>query len=217
MNYRQKRIASGISLYTMAKELGIDKNKYKEVESNNLSLTGDLLDKFMATLDRGKELNFNRLVKMKSVNEWLLSGQARKDMERMGYDQKSLAKALNCHYTYVCHALVRADASDDFKEELYDFLHNSLNKNLIVENKEGKKETKMLRRKKEKKNKVIVSDVLVSEPTTTTIFVDAAAEKGFKVVDVDKDARIKELELIVANREEEIKYLKETINRIFKI
>ena len=77
MNYRQKRIASGISLYTMAKELGIGKNKYKEVEKNNLSLTGELLDKFMATIDKAKELNFNRLVKMKKVDEWLASGQAR--------------------------------------------------------------------------------------------------------------------------------------------
>lgn len=214
MNYRQKRIASGISLYTMAKELGIGKNKYKEVENNNLSLTGELLDKFMATLDKAKELNFNRLVKMKKVEEWFTSGQARQDMEQMGYTQPTLAQALGAHNTYVNKALIGKErVSEDFKEEMYDYLHNPLNKNLVVENKGRKKEKEMLRRKKEKKNNVIVSDVLVSEPTTTTIIVDAEVEK----IGIDKDAKIKELEQIVTNQEEEIKYLKETINRIFKI
>ena len=209
MNYRQKRIASGISLYTMAKELGIGKNKYKEVEKNNLSLTGELLDKFMATIDKAKELNFNRLVKTKKVDEWFTSGQARKDMEQMGYTQPTLAQALGTHNTYVNKALVGKErVSEDFKEEMYDYLHNPLNKNLVVENKGRKKEKEMLRRKKEKEN---------NDQITTNAYISMADIATEKTFGVDKDARIKELEDLVAKQDEEIKYLKETINRIFKI
>ena len=81
MNFKKKRLAAGISKYTMMKELGVDKNKYDKIESGKLQLSGNLLDKFMEVIKNSREINFNRQVKLEKINQWIQSGEIKKSIE----------------------------------------------------------------------------------------------------------------------------------------
>lgn len=198
MNYKKKRKSVNISQYTMAKHLGIDKKTYADMENNNLELSGEYLDKFMDVINNAREINFNRDVKLVEIRNWVTSGQALKDMENYGYTQTELAKKLGVVHSYVNH-LVRdkSDVSDDFREEVYDFLHNPFNKNV--------------REEKATTNEKIVEET----PKETKIISEPIKIVG--EVNEDKEEKIKRLEKENARLELDNLFLKESIKRLFKI
>lgn len=140
MNYKSKRVSAGIGTYTMAKELGVDEEKYKNLERGKLELKGQLLEKFMQTIGKAKEIKFNRMDKMHEINEWVNSGQAAIDVKNTGYSQVEIGNLINASNSAICHLLKDKRGSDDLKEKLYDFVTNPLNKK--VEDKKDRKEIK---------------------------------------------------------------------------
>lgn len=141
MNYKKKRTKSGLSTFTIAKELGIPEEKYKLVEQGKLNLEKDLLDKFLDIVRRSKEINFNKEAKIIEINEWLRNGQAEKDIKKSGYNKSELSEKLGFNFGYVSHLLKNPDksVSNDFKEKLYDFVQNPLNKKIFDEEIKKKK------------------------------------------------------------------------------
>lgn len=133
MNYRGKRIRKKISIYTMARELGISKEKYKEVEDGLRNLEGSFMTKYLEVLKNAEEIRLNRIQKMYDVNEWIETKQAEEDMNKMGYDTQSLAECLNVTRASIYNLIAGRKVSDDLKEECYDFLHNIMNKQIIKE------------------------------------------------------------------------------------
>lgn len=156
MNYRQKRYKANLSVYTVARELGISYEKYLEVDKGERDLAGKYVDKFCEVLDRAKEINFNRKQKLRNIEEWIASGQIKEDMAKMGYSQSSLAKAIGIKQPTISSIIsTPSSASDDSKERIYDFLHDSINKNIKTE-----------------KPKVKPVEVISAEPTVTEITED---------------------------------------------
>ena len=141
MNYKFKRNQKRISMYTMAKKLGVDVTKYKKMEQGLVALEGELLDKFHDVLDHAKEINLERSIKIRKIDEWISSGGMKKAMKDMGYNQMQLAKKLDTVQTTISKvALGKESVSDDMKEMVYDFLNNPFNKNFKEPEKKAKKE-----------------------------------------------------------------------------
>lgn len=149
MNYKKKRIKSGLSIYTIAKELGIDENRYKKLEQGKVHLEYEKLEKFLDVIRRSKEILFNRKVRLTEIDEWIRNGNAEKDMKAMGYNQKELSNALGYTDSYV-NGVFRnfKKASDDFKEKMYDFLKDPFNKKIIDKEIKDKEEISTVIRNK---------------------------------------------------------------------
>lgn len=131
MNYRQRRNHANLSIYTVAKELGISYEKYMEVDRGERNLEGNMVNKFIDIIKRAKEIKFSRAIKMQEVDEYIASEQAKTDLKKMGYSQISLADELGLTQGAVCNAMKNRKTSDDTKERIYDFLHEPLNKKIV--------------------------------------------------------------------------------------
>lgn len=140
MNYKSKRNRVGLSAYTVAKELGIDYRTYLEVDNGKRPLEGEYIDKFMNILNNAKEIKFNRLERMKKINEWFDSGKALERCREYGFSGASLGRELGLTQGCISMAINPDNkyhymTGDDTKEIIYDFLTNPFNKKIIIENK----------------------------------------------------------------------------------
>lgn len=163
--YQQRRVKAKISPYTMARELGISKEKYMEVDRGQRELEGELVDKFQDIIGRAKEIRLNRMQKMRDIYEWLDSKRALEDIKKMGYNATSLAKQLNISQPTISFLLSNKErVSDDLKEEVYDFLHNPMNKIISKPDKTIKKDDK-----KEEKQEVEEKQNVSEEPKEATV------------------------------------------------
>lgn len=235
MDYKVKRTSAKISVYTMAKELGVDEKTYRKLEKGIINLDGEQLQKFMDVINNAKEINFNRKMKMQEVNEWLTSGKAREDMEKMGYTQPTLAQELGCHNSYVNHTLKdEKSASDDFKEKMYDFLQNPFNKIDTIKKEvstRGNKPKKVVGKTECFKEEAVMDEkdhaidcaryYSIVNPSITMPNTDVEMvlplKKMEEVIGESKDARIAELEKQNKKLEAEVKYLKLAIRRMLQI
>ena len=135
LNYRKKRREAGISVYTMSKELGVDYDKYKEVERKKRPLEKEYLDKFLNTIENATEIRIKHIEKMAKVKEEIENGTLRQLVDDMGYSCTEVANALGITPTNISYAFQwgHANASEETRERLYDFLHNPFNKKIIEE------------------------------------------------------------------------------------
>lgn len=127
MTYRQKRHKAGLSVYTMAKQLGLSRQKYLEVDRGERELDGERLEKFNEIIKNAQMINIDRMQNVKIAREWVVSNDFKKKMKEYGYNYVQLAKMLG----YVPSTISWARAgkgSDDLMEEIYDFLHDTMNK-----------------------------------------------------------------------------------------
>ncbi len=189
MNFKKKRVEAKLSKYVMAKELGMDKAKYEKVEKGELELPSELIDRFLNITYNAKEIIFNRHNKLAKINEWILSGQIKKDIKDMGYEtSKELAAASGMNTSDISRTINNKSVCDDVKESIYDYLQNPLNK---------KTET-------QKAKKTMVEKKEENEMEKTIVKVDSE-----KQIDTLKD-EIKRLT-------EENNFLKNSIKRLFNI
>ena len=144
MNYKKKRVKSGLSTYTIAKELGIDWKKYQAVEEHNLALEGEYLNKFLNITDykNAKMIKFNRRQKLNDIKEFIKDGKLKDLMAKRGYNGMSLASTLDIDSNVIKRVLDGKEASDDTNEYVYDFLQNCLNANTEEVTEEPKVEEK---------------------------------------------------------------------------
>lgn len=131
MSYKSKRLRTGLSVYTVAKELGISEKTYREIEDKRRNLEGNMLDKFHEIIKQAKEIKFNRKQKMQEIDNWIKDGSMLNDIRKMNYTQKELADVLEMDQATISTvANNKRKCSDDLKEKIYDFLQNPLNKKL---------------------------------------------------------------------------------------
>ena len=137
MNYKKRRLKSGLSVFTIAKELGISEEIYKKVEQGRLNLEKGMLDKFLKITENSKEILFNRQAKMQEINDWLKNGQAEQDIKKLGYTKTELSKMLGYDGTYIDNVIRNFEKDKNFdkkaydiKEKIFDYVKNPLNKNI---------------------------------------------------------------------------------------
>lgn len=131
MNYKQKRNTKRLDTYTVSKLLGIDEKTYIEVEKGYRNLEGNLIDKFMDIMNNAKEIRFNNKQLEQDIDDWIESGEAKKDIKRMGYEQIEVAEKLNTAPSMISKTLVHPNnVQFSTKYKLYDFIKNPLNKNI---------------------------------------------------------------------------------------
>lgn len=130
MNYKSKRFKSGLSTYTLAKELGVSWKQYKDVENKKINLEGELLDKFLDTIKNAKMIKFNRKQKLMDIRTFIREGKLKDLMAKRNHNGFTLARELDITPQDVTDVLNMKHTSDDMIEYVYDFLNNPLNKNL---------------------------------------------------------------------------------------
>lgn len=130
MNIRQRRALKGLKAYTVAYELGIDYNKYMEIERGERQLGAEYLDKFMEILENAKEIKLNRMEKIKQMNEEFENGTMINLVKEMGYTHKSLGEELGMSQSSITNNLGNNARyiTEETRERIYDFLHNPINK-----------------------------------------------------------------------------------------
>ena len=134
MNYTIKRQAKRITFHTMCKELGIDKNTYKEVEEGLKNLEGKYLEKFNYVIKNAKLILMERKIKMIDIDKWYKENDLKQKAKEMGYNFIQLAAATGLSYPTLTRLSNKIEyCGDDVKEELYDFLNNGLNKKVKSE------------------------------------------------------------------------------------
>lgn len=135
MNYRQKRNQKRLSVYTVAKELGIDYDKYLEVERGLRPLEQEYVDKMQRVLENASTIKMNRNIKMAQIKQSILDGSLKKKMIDYGYTQKEIADILNMNSTSISYVFKEdsTNVSDDTIERVYDFLDDPMNKKIKLE------------------------------------------------------------------------------------
>lgn len=130
MNYKKRRIKAGIPFHTMVKELGISEEKYREVEEKRRRLEGELFDKYLSIIKRGKVIKFTLDDEIKKIDEWVKSGEFMQTAQKYGYgSQKDLAEALNIAQSTISTLINKPnEVGNDLKIKIYNFLHDPLNK-----------------------------------------------------------------------------------------
>ena len=211
MNFKKKRLAAGISKYTMMKELGVDKNKYDKIESGKLQLSGNLLDKFMEVIKNSREINFNRQVKLEKINQWIQSGEIKTAIEDYGYNQITLGAELGIGNSLINKIVNGLAGTDDNKEMIYDFLHNPLNKNT-------EPIKKVVRKPKTKKTKK-VEKVETAEISSNITEEQLSADFQPTQLDIEtaKDSYIRDLENQQIELYKDNEFYKECLKRLFKL
>lgn len=136
MNYRAKRNAYGLSIYTISSRLGIDYKSYLEVEKGLKNLDGDRLNKFQEILKNSHIIKLERAKKMSKVNKWFEDGLFNEYLQKLNYNQRTLAKMLGCSQPHLSNVVNGTSKSPDLLERIYDFLTDSLNANISKEKKE---------------------------------------------------------------------------------
>ena len=137
MNYfRKKRQEKGIKSSDMARMLGIDYNKYIEIDRGDRKMPTNLIDKFNEIISRGKnEIKLETLNNEKEINDWfekMSANNGRKLREKMYefniYQYKDLAELLGCKPCTISGYITKGkEASYNFKSKLYTFFQDELN------------------------------------------------------------------------------------------
>lgn len=138
MNYKKKRVKAGLSVYTMAKYMGISEKKYKEIEKKVRPLEGDLLDKFLKGIANAKQIKLDNRIRKIDIDAWFKDDKAKKAIKEYGYSQHDLSKELNIPQSTISKAFNNKEATDDVKEKIYDFLTNPINKTIETDLKDKK-------------------------------------------------------------------------------
>ena len=213
--YTRKRLGNKLSAYTVAKELGISRETYMEIEKGLKNLEGELLDKFNDIIARAKEINFNRMGKLQEVNKWFEDGEAIKALEKLGLTQYDLADALGisqCHVSYAVRNKTRIRngkkliVSDEVKEMIYDYLTNPLNKKVKQEAKTVKPKNKFKGISSIFRKELTIRDSETREPVET---IEDKAKEYLVENDLVKETKITVIDIPVCeeshnNREEEL-------------
>ena len=126
--YKKRRLQSGLSKYTIAKEMGITEEQYLKLERGKVSLTKEWMDKFNNVINRAREIRLDRIQKLTEIKYSIDSGELSKMAEKLGYNRKTLGMALGYDTSTMSNVLNGKKSSDDLMEKVYDFLMNPTNK-----------------------------------------------------------------------------------------
>lgn len=141
MNYRTRRSLKKLSRYTVAKNLGVDYDKYVEVERGKRPLEKQYVDKFQEILANASEIKLAHSLRMGQVKEAFKNGTLRKKINEYGYTYSTLAKELGLTQGSISNAFSGNPrlTSDDTMERIYDFLNEPFNKQIGTTTEERKK------------------------------------------------------------------------------
>ena len=205
--YYKRRTESGLTRYTVAREMGIPLSKWKEIEEGFIPLENEWVDKFNDVINRAKEIKFNRIGKMQKVKEAIKNGSLKERMIKQGYTMVGLSKHLDIGATCCNYVIAgKPQVSEDAMEQVYDYLMNPLNKNLNP-TKRGRKNMKKEEVNEDTVQAVANAIVLQANEDNKPVekivneIVDESKDNGFTGTkpNIDNEERIKKLE-----REKEI-------------
>lgn len=215
INYKRKRQAKHITFYTMCKELGINKNIYKEIEEGVKSLEGEYLEKFNETIRNAKTILMERKIKMIDVNRWYEENDLKEKSKEMGYSLKQLSKTIDLSYPTIARLANNIKyCGEDVKEEVYDFLNNSLNKK-VKKVEEDNKKTLVSTKIEEPIETVEAKDECVYDGTVFAKSYKAIPERYLELsITNRKDKEIQELELEIEKLKRQIYLYEKLIERL---
>ena len=210
--WRKKRAQSGLTRADMAKELGVEYNKYKAMERGEIKMPSKLMDKFNEIINRGKNVHkleqldkqmeidtFWNDVTIKENGQYKLMDRM-KDFNITTYKELGLLLGYKDGTIFSTRLAHPTEAPIEFKTKLYNFFQDELNRQLPKEKtKPTKKKNKKTAEKIEEMEAIMeiadkillpISDrpatkeIEVDEPTICTSVIEATDMKNmFEEVD----------------------------------
>ena len=184
--WRKKRAQSGLTRADMAKELGVEYNKYKAIERGEIKMPNKLMDKFNEIINRGKNVHkLEQLDKQIDIDAFwnevtTKEGQQYKLVEKMKDFNIETYKELGLLLGYKDGSIFSTrlahpeEAPIEFKTKLYNFFQDELNRQLPKEKtKSSKKKDKKTMKKIEEMETIMkiademllpITDKPVEEP-----------------------------------------------------
>ena len=143
--WRKKRAQSGLTRADMAKELGVEYNKYKAMERGEIKMPSKLMDKFNEIINRGKNVHkleqldkqmeidtFWNDVTIKENGQYKLMDRM-KDFNINTYKELGLLLGYKDGTIFSTRLAHPTEAPIEFKTKLYNFFQDELNRQLPKE------------------------------------------------------------------------------------
>ena len=204
--WRKKRAQSGLTRADMAKELGVEYNKYKAMERGEIKMPSKLMDKFNEIINRGKNVHkleqldkqmeidtFWNDVTIKENGQYKLMNRM-KDFNITTYKELGLLLGYKDGTIFSTRLAHPEEAPIEFKTKLYNFFQDELNRQL------PKEKTKPIK----KKNKKITKKIEEAE---------AIMEIADKILLTITDKPVEEP--VVEVQDEPVMYLKDEVTTFF--
>ena len=140
MNYKRRRLISGLTSAYVSAKLGLSLVDYKLVEEGKKGLSSDKIEIFS---DLVNNLNQSKLEEMQMIEEakkWFFEVDIDEEIEKFGYNRRTFGEASGMSRTKICDYANKKKYVDSGVLEFYLFLHNENNrfyskkkeKNLLV-------------------------------------------------------------------------------------
>lgn len=131
--YYKKRRKIGLTRSEMANKLGMNYERYADIEKGEIKMPTNLIDKFNEIINKGKINDIDRLNRQKIVEDWFDELTVEKLKEKMKEfnisTYKELAELMGyTNQSSICCAINKTRVPGfDFKNKLYSFFENELN------------------------------------------------------------------------------------------
>ena len=184
--YKRKRIESGLPKTDMAKELGMNYDRYNSIEKGDVKMPSKLINKFNEIINRGSQNKLVELENNQAANDFwneisgkFEDGQYKITKKMKEFNINSVEELSNLLGYKTPNSLYgrisgTVKASDDFKKRLYNFFQDELNIQ-IPHKKEIKKRAYKL---------VKTHDVELTKYYDTTDFRSILNDNKLRVTDV---------------------------------
>ena len=230
--WRKKRAQSGLTRADMAKELGVEYNKYKAIERGEIKMPNKLMDKFNEIINRGKNVHkLEQLDKQIDIDAFwnevtTKEGQQYKLVEKMKDFNIETYKELGLLLGYKDGSIFSTrlahpeEAPIEFKTKLYNFFQDELNRQLPKEKtKSSKKKDKKTMKKIEEMETImkiademlLITDKPVEEPVdkveekpTTYLEINLIVKYKAKISDIEKELTELSLKMLELNNRKSI-------------
>lgn len=138
MNYKRRRMNSGLTVAYVSAKLGLNVADYKLVEEGRKGLSSDKIEIFS---DLVNNLNQSKLEEMQMIEEakkWFFEVNIDEEIEKFGYSRGTFGEASGMSRTKICDYANKKKYVDSGILEFYIFLHNENNRCYNTKKKEEK-------------------------------------------------------------------------------
>ena len=140
MNYKRRRLASGLSKPYMSAKLGLQVVDYDKVENGQKGLSHDKMEIFSAVVNNINESKLEELQMIEEAKKWFFEVDIDEEIKKFGYTRATFGEASGMSRTKICDYANKKKYVDTGILEFYLFLHNENNRYYRIKEENAKSE-----------------------------------------------------------------------------
>lgn len=213
MGFWNKRIKDTRKL---AKDIGIDENKIKELKQGKREIGGNTMEKVLTSIEKTKESKLQKKIRQEEILDWYNKTDLAELRQKFGFKkQKQLAKQIGISPSTLCQLELKTKTSySKSMEMLYDFYKDDFNRNI----KEEDEQKEVVEQEKPTEKEETKEEIKIEEKGTP---VEEEKEEEFNPKDLSEedceDISILVLTLTIERQNKEIERLERQIRLYEKL